>query len=328
MSGFSSLLRFPHNDYVRHMNARASSLFAAMSILWGIPYLLIKVADDGGIPPVTMAWGRMVIGGLVLLAIAQHAGVLGQLRGHWRALVAYALIELAVPFPMIAAGERHIASSLAAIVIATVPLIVALVALRVDHSERVTGRRLAGLCVGLIGVALLVGIDASGSSRTLLSVGEVFLGAVGYAIAPLILKLYLSDVDPRASMGACLWIAALALTPLALIDWPSRTPTFGALSALAGLALLCTALAFVVMALLIREIGVARAVVITYVNPVVALVLGIIFLGESPGIGSIAGLVLILAGSWFSTVRSGSAAEVSEPEVAVAPAGVVAPARR
>jgi drug/metabolite transporter (DMT)-like permease len=286
------------------MSARASSLFAAVSILWGIPYLLIKIAVDGGISPVTLSWGRMVLGGAVLLALAAHSGSLRQLRGHWRALIAYAIVELAIPLPLIATGERHIASSLAAIVVATVPLLVALLALKLDRTEKVTGRRLAGLFVGLIGVALLVGVDASGSTTALLSVGAVFMAAFGYAAGPLILNRYLADVDPRASMGTTLALAALILTPLAVIDWPARAPTAGALSALVGLALFCSALAFVLMAQLISEVGAARAVVITYVNPVIAVILGVIFLSERPGIGSIAGLALILAGSWTSTVRS------------------------
>jgi drug/metabolite transporter (DMT)-like permease len=288
------------------MSARASSLFAAVSILWGIPYLLIKIAVDGGISPVTLSWGRMVLGGAVLLALAVRSGALVQLRGHWRALIAYSIAELAIPLPLIATGERHIASSLAAIVVATVPLLVALLALKMDRTQRVTGRRLAGLCVGLVGVALLVGVNASGSTAALLSVGAVFLAAVGYSVGPLILNRYLGDVDPRASMGTTLALAALILTPLAVIDWPTRTPTAGALSALVALALLCSALAFVLMAQLIGAIGASRAVVITYVNPVIALILGVVFLSERPGIGSIIGMVLILGGSRVSTVRSKS----------------------
>ena len=289
--------------YVRRVTARASSLFAAVSILWGIPYLLIKIAVDGGIPPVPLAWGRMVLGGSVLLALCAREGVLGQLRGHWQPLLAYAVIELAIPLPLIATGERHIASSLAAIVVATVPLLVALLALRLDHTQTITGRRLAGLLVGLVGVALLVGVDASTSLTALLSVGAVFIAAVGYAIGPLILNRHLSGVDPRASMGATLALAAVILTPLMLFDFPSRAPSAGALGSMVALALFCSALAFVLMAHLIAEIGPARAVVITYINPVVALILGVVFLGESPGLGSIVGLILILSGSWFATVR-------------------------
>ncbi len=294
------------------VNARAWSLFWAVSVIWGIPYLLIKVSIDGGMTPVTLAWGRMVIGGAVLLAIAARKGSLQQLRSHWRPLIAYALIELAIPFPLIATGERHIASSLAAIVVATVPLLVALLAFAMDRTQTVTGKRMAGLLTGLVGVAVLVGVDASTSLTTLLSVGAVFVASIGYAVGPLILNRHMLHIDPLASMGASLWLAAVMLTPLAVIDWPRHVPTAGSLSALVALALVCSAAAFVLMAQLIAAIGPGRAVVITYINPVVALLLGVIFLSERPGVAAIAGLFLILAGSRLATSSGESAQPVPE----------------
>lgn len=283
------------------MSARAWSLFAAVSAVWGIPYLFIKIAVDGGMPPILLAWGRIVLAAAVLLALAARAGVLTQARGHARALLAYAILEVSIPFPLLAAGEKHVSSSLAAIIVASVPLIVALLALRFDHEERATGMRLFGLITGLAGVALLVGLDASGSLTALLAAAGIVVVAAGYAAGPMILKRGLADVDPRASMGVSMAIAAVLLTPLAAADLPGRTPTGGAWASVAVLGLVCTALAFVLMAHLIVEIGPARAAVVTYINPVVALGLGVALLGERPGAGAIAGLVLILAGSWMST---------------------------
>ncbi len=283
------------------MSARAWSLFAAVSVVWGIPYLLIKIAVDGGMPPVVLAWARIVLGAAILLGLARRAGVLDQLRGRWRVLVAYAVVELCIPFPLIALGERHVASSLAAIIIASVPLLVALLAFRYDPTERTGGPQLAGLLVGLVGVVLLVGLDASGSLASLLAAGAVLVSAGGYATGAMILKRHLAGLDPRATMGAVLAIAAVLLTPLALIDAPSRMPSGGALAAVGGLGVVCTALAFVLMAVLIAEIGAGRAVVVTYVNPVVAVALGVTLLGERPGAGAVAGLLLILAGSWLAT---------------------------
>lgn len=283
------------------MSARAWGLFAAVSTLWGIPYLFIKIAVNGGMPPVVLAWGRIVLAAVVLLALAARAGRLRQAHGRWRYLLAYALIEISLPFPLIAAGEQHLASSLAAIIIATVPLIVALLALRFDPSERVSRERLLGLVVGLAGVALLVGVDASGSLGSLLGAGAILIAAVGYAAGPLILKRGLGDIDPRVAMGFSLAIAAAVLTVPAALELPARVPSAGALASVVVLGLVCTALAFVLMAMLIGEIGAGRAVVITYVNPVVALTLGVTLLGEQPSAGAIAGLLLILAGSWLST---------------------------
>jgi drug/metabolite transporter (DMT)-like permease len=283
------------------VSARAWSIFAAVSTLWGIPYLFIKLGVDGGLTPATLAWCRVVLGAAVLLALAARAGVLEGLRGRWRWLAAYAVVEIAIPFPLIATGEQRIASSLAAIIIASVPLIVALLALRFDHEERASGSRLLGLVIGLLGVVVLVGIDVAGNLRELLGAGAVLLAAVGYAGGPMILKRHLAALDPRTAMGTSLALAAVALTPFALLDLPARTPSGTAIGAIIVLGLLCTAAAFALMAVLIAEIGPGRALVITYVNPVVAVALGVTILGERPGAGAVAGLLLILAGSWLST---------------------------
>lgn len=283
------------------MSARAWMIFAAVSTLWGVPYLLIKIAVDGGVTPGLLAWGRVALGAVVLLGLARRSGSLRGLRGRWRWLAAYAVLEVSIPFPLIATGERDISSSLAAIIIATVPIIVALLALRFDHAERASGTRLVGLFMGLLGVIVLVGIDASGNLNTLLGAGAVLIAAVGYAAGPMIYKRHLADLDPRAGMGAALAIAALVLAPVAALDLPVRTPSAGAVGAVVVLGLVCTALAFALMAVLLAEIGPSRALVITYINPVIAVVLGVTLLGEQPGAGAVAGLLLILAGSWLST---------------------------
>jgi drug/metabolite transporter (DMT)-like permease len=283
------------------MSRRAWGAFAAVSVLWGLPYLFIKIAGDGGMPPLDLAWLRIALGAAVLVAIAWRTGTLPSLGGHLPWLVAFAIAELAIPFPMIAVGEEHVASSTAAIVIATVPLIIALLSLRLEPSERVTGRRLLGLLVGFAGVAALVGLDVSGDSGELLGIGAVLVAAVGYATGPLILKRHLVGLDPVAMMGACLVIAAVLLTPLAVIDLPASAPTAGAFASVVVLGLFCTALALVLMAILIGEAGPSRASVITYINPVIALALGVVFLGESPGVGALGGLALILVGSYLST---------------------------
>jgi drug/metabolite transporter (DMT)-like permease len=283
------------------MSRRAWGAFAAVSVLWGLPYLFIKIADDGGMPPLVLAWGRVSLGAVVLLLVAGRAGTLGSLRGRGRWLLAFAVLEIAIPFPLIALGETKVASSTAAIVIASVPLIIALLTLRFEPSERVTGRRLGGLVVGFIGVAALVGVDVSGNGGELLGVGAVLIAACGYATGPLILRRKLGDLDPTAMMGACLALATVVLTPFAIVDLPSATPTVGAFASVVVLGLFCTALALVLMAILIGEAGPSRASVITYINPVIALALGVVFLSEEPGAGALVGLALILVGSWLST---------------------------
>jgi drug/metabolite transporter (DMT)-like permease len=283
------------------MSARAWIAFAAVSTLWGIPYLFIKVAVDDGVSPWVLAWVRVVLGAAVLIGLAWRAGKLAALRGRWLWLAVFGVVEVAIPFPLIAAGERHVASSLAAIIIAAAPLFVALLALRYDAEERVRGTRLAGLLLGLAGVVALVGIDVAGRSDELFGALAILLAAFCYAVGPMVLKRHLADLDPRASMGAALAVAAVVLTPGAVVDAPSSVPSAEAVIALVVLGLFCTAAAFVFYGALVAEAGPGRALVITYIAPVVALALGVAVLGEEPGTGAVVGLLLILAGSWLST---------------------------
>jgi drug/metabolite transporter (DMT)-like permease len=283
------------------MSRRAWIAFAAMSIIWGASYLFIKIGVDGGVPPLALAWGRVTLAAVVLLALAWRAGTLPTLRGGWRWLVALAVVEMSIPFPLIAAGEVHVASSLAAIIVAAVPLVGAVLAIRFDESERPTPVRALGLAVGFGGVVVLVGIDVSGNVKELIGAGAILLATVGYAIGPMVVKHRLRDLDPRATMGASLAIASLILLAPAIADRPHSAPTIGAIGAVVFLGLVCTAVAFVIFIVLISEAGTSRATVITYINPVVALALGVAVLGERPGTGAVAGLLLILAGSWLST---------------------------
>jgi drug/metabolite transporter (DMT)-like permease len=283
------------------MSTRGWAAFAAMSLIWGLPYLFIKVAVDEGVSPAFLSFARCVMAAAVLLTLAWRAGVLGAVRGSWRWVAAYALVEVALPFPLIAAGEQRVSSSLAAILIACVPLIVALLAIRFDTAERATGIRLVGLLIGLGGVVALVGIDVAGKTDELIGTGLIVLAAAGYAVGPMVLKRQLPDLDARAMMGGSLAIASVLLAVPAALSMPSELPSGEAIWSIVVLGLICTALAFVVFSALIREVGPGRALVFTYVNPVVAVALGVVILGERPGAGAVAGLLLILAGSWLST---------------------------
>jgi len=283
------------------VSSRAWIWFAAVSFLWGIPYLFIRIAVNDGVPPAFLAWARVLLGALILLPLAWRAGLLDSLRGRSRWLIAYATAEIAIPFPLIAAGEQYVSSSIAAILIAAVPLIVALLALRFDPSERVRGSRLVGLLIGIAGVVALVGVDIAGDADELLGAGAILIAAFGYATGTMMLNRHLADLDPRAIMAAALTIATLALTPLAVANPPSASLSGGAIASIVVLGVLCTAAAFVFFGALIKEVGAGRALVITYVAPVVAVAAGVIALGEKPGAGAVAGLLLIIAGSWLAT---------------------------
>jgi len=283
------------------MTARAWSLFVLCSVIWGVPYLFIKIAVDAGIPPAFIAWSRITLAALLLLPIALRRGVLRQLRPRALAIVGYTASETAVPFVLTAAGERYIASSLTAILIATMPLMVALLSLRFVPGERLTRIRIVGLAVGFLGVIALLGIDIAGRRSELLGAGLVLGATLGYAIAPIIVSRRLSDLDPLGPVTASLLLGAIALLPAALYNFPTRLPAPAALWAIGILGVVCTAIGLLAFFRLIADAGASRASVVTYVNPVVAVVAGVLTLGEHLSAISVVGLALILVGSWIST---------------------------
>jgi drug/metabolite transporter (DMT)-like permease len=291
------------------MSPRAWALFVLSSLIWGIPYLFIKIAVEAGVPPAFVAWSRIALAGVLVVPLAWYRGALRGLRGRGRSIVAYTACEVAVPFVLIAVGERYITSSLAAILIATMPLMVALLSWWLRPAERPTGLRLAGLLIGFGGVVALLGFDVAGRRGELLGAGMVLLATVGYAIAPIIVSRYLADLDPLGPVTASLIVGTIVLLPAALATPPAGMPGQAALVSIAVLGVICTAMGLVVFFRLIVEAGPSRASVITYVNPFVAVVVGVLVLGERLGGMSIAGLILILAGSWLST--GGRAAEAS-----------------
>jgi drug/metabolite transporter (DMT)-like permease len=282
------------------MTARAWLLFAAVSLVWGIPYFFIKVAVEAGVPPGFVAWSRVAMAAL-LLPLAWRRGALRGLAGRWRAVAAYTACEVAVPFVLIAAGERYIASSLAAILIASMPLMVALLSARLAAADRPTGLRLAGLVLGFGGVVALLGIDLAGRPGELLGAALVLVATLCYAMATIIVDRRLGDLDPMGPIAASLGLATLVLAPAALLAPPDGLPSGAALGSLVVLGVVCTALGLVLFFGLVVEAGPSRAAVITYVNPVVAVVLGVLALDERLGATAVAGLLAILAGSWLAT---------------------------
>ena len=279
------------------MTARAWLLFAAVSVVWGVPYFFIKVAVEAGVPPGFVAWSRVALGAALLLPVAWRRGALRGLGGRWRAVAAYAACEVALPFLLIAAGEQRVASSLAAILIASMPLMVALL----SPDDRPTGLRLAGLVIGFGGVVALLGVDVAGRPGELLGAALILVATLCYATATIIVNRGLADLDPLGPIAASLALATLGLVPAVALAPPVGVPPADALGALAVLGFVCTALGLVLFFRLIVEAGPSRASVITYVNPLVAVVLGVAVLDERLGAMSLVGLLAILGGSWLST---------------------------
>ncbi|PYO90172.1 MAG: EamA/RhaT family transporter [Gemmatimonadetes bacterium] len=283
------------------MTRRAWLLFILSSVIWGVPYLFIKIAVDAGIAPAFIAWSRIALAAALLLPLAIRRKVLQGLRERTAAIIGYTACEVAVPFILISIGEQYITSSLTAILVATMPLMVALLSLRLIPGEHLSGKRLIGLLIGFAGVVALLGFDVAGRATELLGAALVLVATLGYAIAPIIVSRRLSDLDPLGPVTASLLIATVALLPPAIATFPGQLPSVSALIAIAVLGIICTAAGLLVFFRLIAEAGPSRASVITYVNPLVAVIVGVVTLGERLSLVSVAGLGLILVGSWVST---------------------------
>jgi drug/metabolite transporter (DMT)-like permease len=284
-------------------------LFAVMSVIWGIPYLLIKVADGGVAPPV-LVLARVTIGAALLVPIAIRRRELAVLVPYWRWLVLFALVEIITPWFLLSEAETRLSSSLSGLLIASVPILVAVFSRLTGGQDRLTAVRWTGLLIGLAGVGLLVA--GGGTHGDAGSIIEVLLVAVCYAIGPLIIARKLSELPPLGMTAACLAFAAVVYAPLAAATWPTTVPRASVLAALASLGVVCTAIAFLCFFALIAEAGPARASVITYVNPAVAVALGIGILGERLTAAMAVAFVLILGGSVLATRTSRSVEPVPD----------------
>lgn len=291
------------------MSKKGWLLFGALGVIWGLPYLLIKVSVRE-VSPALLVLIRTGGGGLLLLPVALTQGAFRPVLRRWRPLVAYTTAELGVPWFLLFSAEKKLSSSLSALIVAAVPLVGAVLAL-VTRIDRLDARRYAGVLVGLGGVAALVGFDVrSSDALAALSLGGV---AVGYALGPWLLARYLSDLPPIGVVTSSLLLCALAYGPIAVFSLPSRSLSGSIVWSLVGLTLVCTVAAFLVFFALIGEVGPVRATVITYVNPAVAVLLGVTVLGEKFGWGTGVGFLLIIAGCILATRRSREPLTLAEP---------------
>jgi drug/metabolite transporter (DMT)-like permease len=287
------------------MSKRGWLLFAAMAVIWGIPYLLIKVALRD-LTPGTLVFARTSIAAILLVPLAARRGLLRPLLAKWRWMLLYTVIEIAGPWFLLSSAEQRLSSSLAGLLVASVPLIGAVAAMLIGggHDERPDARRLLGLLVGLGGVAVLVGVDVSGSNAW--AAVAIGITATGYATGPMLIARKLADLPTLGVVAASLGLTAIGYAPVAAVQWPTHLNAKVIWSVL-GLALICTALAFMIFFALIAEVGPARATVITYVNPAIALLLGVLLLNEPFTVGIAVGFPLILVGCFLATSRNRAA---------------------
>jgi drug/metabolite transporter (DMT)-like permease len=269
-----------------------------MCVIWGVPYLMIRVAVRE-VTPVTLVVLRAGAAAAFLVPLAAARGELRPVFSRWRPLLVFAAIEVALPWLALSSAERRVSSSLAALLIAAVPFAGVAIAVATRSSERFDARRLAGLVVGIGGVAAIVGLDVGHTSW----VGFALLAAVvlGYAAGPWVLSRSLADLPSLGVIAVSLAAAALVYAPVAVVQWPDHVPGSHAILSIVGLTVICTALGFVLFFELIAEAGPVRATVITYINPAVAALLGVAVLNERFTAGMAVGFVLVLAGSVLAT---------------------------
>ena len=284
------------------MSKRGWTLFLALGLVWGMPYLLIRIAV-ADFDPLVVAFGRTLIGALLLLPVALHRNALTPAFNRWKWLIAFTVIEISVPWLLLGHAERHLNSSTAGLLVAVVPLMAAVIMSRLGH-EHLETRRLAGLGIGFAGVAALVGLDVHLSD--FVAVGAVLVTALCYAVGPIIINRKLADVPPLGVITASLILATVLYAPFAPWLWPVQITAPAAWSVL-GLGVVCTAIAFILFFALIAEVGPSRATVITYVNPAVAIVLGALVLAEPLTLGMAIGFPLVIAASMLGTSRGRAA---------------------
>ena len=286
------------------MTRRGWLLFAVMCVLWGIPYLLIKVAVRD-FSPVAVVFLRTGIGAVVLLPVVLVRRELGQVLRAWRWVLIYTAVEVTIPWLMLSAAEERLPSSLVGLLVAAVPLVTAILLLVTRADDRVDWRRGLGLLIGFAGVAALLGLDNLRGDG--LALAEMAVVIAGYAVGPIIIARRLGAVPATGVIAVSLALTAILYAPFALATWPSQIPSLTVVGAMLALGVLCTAVAFLAFFALIAEAGPARAQTFIYVNPVVALLLGVLLLGEPFGVADVLGLALILGGLLLATRRRAAA---------------------
>jgi drug/metabolite transporter (DMT)-like permease len=292
------------------VSRRGWALFLTMSVIWGIPYLLIKVAVDE-VSPEMLVFVRCVIGATLLLPWTIAKGQLRPALRHWRALLLFTLLEMAGPWFLIAYAEGSLSSSLTGLLVAGVPFVAAIAGRLAGEEERLTPVRILGMAIGVVGIAVLLGLDVGGAQLLpLLAIGLVL---IGYATGPLVVTRALPEVPGVAASSIALFVTAVVYAPFALpqVDELADVSPPAWLSLIA-LGVVCTALALALFFSLIREVGPQRALVITFVNPAVAVLLGVLLLGEPFTLGIAIGLPLVLVGCVLATRRSPVRTEPSE----------------
>ena len=300
------------------MTRRGLILFVALGVAWGIPYLFIKIAV-GELEPAMVVLARSGLAAILLVPLAVYRKEIAPVLRRWKPMLAYTVIEIVLPWYFLSSAEQNLPSSTAGLLLAAVPLAGVGVAFLLGRPASLSPLNWIGIAVGMLGVAALVGLDIGGSD--LGSVAQMAVVVIGYALGPAILSRWIPELPGVGVVAVSLAGAAIAYIPVVLFTgaWPTAWPSANAIVAIVVLAVICSAVAFLLMVALISEIGPVRATTITYVNPAVAILAGALILGEKVTVWTVVGFVLVLAGSWLVTRRK------REPVTVVTDSPVVDP---
>lgn len=298
------------------MTRRGLFLFAALGIAWGIPYLFIKVAV-GELDPAMVVLARAGLAAVLLLPLAIFRREILPVVRRWKPMLAYTIIEIVIPWYFLSSAETRLPSSTAGLLISAVPLAGVAVAFFMGRPAKLAWFNWIGILVGMLGVAALVGFDVAGSD--LVAVAEIAIVVVGYALGPAIISRWMPDLPGVGVTAVSLGAAAIAYVPFVALTgaFPTEVPSVEVIVAIVVLAVVCSALAFILLIALVGEIGPVRSTAITYVNPAVAILVGAIFLSERITPWTIVGFVLVLSGSFLVTRRRAEPIAPAGPEEAV-----------
>lgn len=299
------------------MSRRAVLLFLSVGVIWGTPYFFIKVGLED-LAPHEIVFLRCAIATVLLLPVAIRRRAVRPALSLWPFLLAFAALEMAGPWLLLSHAEQRISSGFAGLFLATIPLIGVIIAAILGERDALSGRRILGIGLGLGGVAMLVGLDSLGGHVDALSIVELVLVAIGYAVAPVIAARTMAHVPSIGVITMSLAAVAIGYAPIAIPTLASGpAPSLPAVGSVIALGVVCSAVAFMLFFALIAEVGPARATVVTFINPAVAVVLGALVLREPLTVGTLLGFPLVLLGSWLATHR----AAAMEDDIVTGPLG-------
>jgi len=287
------------------MSRKGWILFTLVGLLWGVPYLFMKVAVEELSTPM-IVFTRLMIGAALLVPLALREGSLKSALKYWRYILLYAVLEMVIPWSLITSSQRDLSSGVVALLVATVPIWATLFAHQTGDSTAAHRVRIFGIIIGLIGITLIVGIESISDFGNIRALLQILVAAASYAWAVNMITRKAPGISGIAINGIAMMISSVIFAPFAIANRPETLPSLEVTLSMLGLGVLCSGIAFWVYFVVLDEIGPARASLVVYPNTAVAVVLGIVILREPITLAILIGLPLVLVGSYFASRKPNS----------------------